>query len=309
MPRPYDLPSMTSLVCFEAAARNLSFKQAASELNVTPAAVSHQIKGLEVELGVALFRRQHRGVVLTEPGAYLFLALQRGFEGISDAVRETRGSQDTEDVIVQATTAVSAFWLTPQIATFWREHPEVVISQRVTDVAGTGGGADLSIHYGAASEMDEACEVLFHDEILAVGTPEFARAHAITGLSDLRAVPLIHVPAEDTGWTGWRDWLAHFGQTPPRTRGLEVNNHMIALQLARDGAGAVLGWTGLIGPLLASGALVPLAAERMASPQVFYLRTHPRASAPARAFRDWLVRSQTGDQPARTADQPRISSV
>lgn len=294
MPRPYDLPPMTSLVCFEAAARNLSFKQAASELNVTPAAVSHQIKGLEAELGVALFRRQHRGVDLTEPGAYLFLALQRGFEGISDAVRETRGPAEAEDVIVQATTAVSAFWLTPQIATFWREHPDIVVSQRVTDVAGSGSGADLSIHYGAAAEMDEACEVLFHDEILAVGTPDFAATHGIAEIGDLSAVPLIHVTAEDTGWTGWPDWLAHFGQTPPRARGIAVNNHMIALQLARDGAGAVLGWTGLIGPLLESRALVPLVAERMPSPQVFYLRTHPRASAPARAFRDWLVRAQDG---------------
>ncbi|WP_418591410.1 LysR substrate-binding domain-containing protein [Ponticoccus sp. (in: a-proteobacteria)] len=294
MPRPYDLPPMTALVCFEAAARKLSFKEAASELNVTPAAVSHQIKGLEAELGLALFRRQHRGVDLTEPGAYLFLALQRGFETMSDAVRETRGPQEAEDVTVQATTAVSAFWLTPQIATFWREHPEIVVSQRVTDVAGTGSGADLSIHYGAAAEVDEACEVLFHDEILAVGTPAFAAAHGIATVADLPDVPLIHVTAEDTGWTGWADWLAHFGEEPPRSRGLTVNNHMIALQLARDGAGAVLGWTGLIGPLLERGELVPLVAERMASPQVFYLRTHPRASAPARAFRDWLVRTQDG---------------
>ncbi|TGT51825.1 LysR family transcriptional regulator, partial [Mesorhizobium sp. M2E.F.Ca.ET.166.01.1.1] len=78
MPRPYDLPSMTALICFEAAARNESFKTAARELNVTPAAVSHQIKALESDLKCDLFLRRSRGVELTEKGAFLFVALQRG---------------------------------------------------------------------------------------------------------------------------------------------------------------------------------------------------------------------------------------
>lgn len=82
--RPYDLPSLTALNCFEASARKLSFKSAAAELNVTPTAVSHQIRGLETDLGQKLFRRQHRGVELTEAGVYLFHAVQRGFESISD---------------------------------------------------------------------------------------------------------------------------------------------------------------------------------------------------------------------------------
>lgn len=283
---------MNALVCFEAAARNLSFKDAAGELNVTPAAVSHQIKRLEADLGSPLFRRQHRGVDLTEPGAYLFLALQRGFEGISDAVRDLRSPAEAEDVVVQATTAVSAFWLTPQITAFWKVRPEIIVSQIVSDVASPGGRADISIHYGDMPEDDDSCHLLFHDQIVAVGTPGFARERGIASVADLRSVPLIHVVAEETDWTGWADWLGRFGCDEPAGRGIVVNNHMIALQLARDGAGAVLGWTGLIGPLLESGALVPLVPERMASPQTFYLQMHSRASALAEEFRDWLVASQ-----------------
>ncbi|EPX76666.1 LysR substrate-binding domain-containing protein [Salipiger mucosus] len=289
MARPYDLPSMTALVCFEAAARNLSFKAAASELNVTPAAISHQVKALEAELSVPLFRRQHRGVDLTETGAYLFVALQRGFEGISDAVGEIRGPAETEDVIVQATTAVSAFWLTPQIAAFWQTRPEIVVSQIVSDIAAPSGRADLSIHYGTMPADDPDCRLLFHDEIVAVGTPTYARAQGIASVEDLLPAPLIHMQADETDWTGWPDWLGALGWPPPGGRRIAVNNHMIALQLARDGAGAVLGWTGLIGPLLDSGELVQLVPERVPSPQVFYLRTHPRASGRARIFRDWLV--------------------
>lgn len=77
--RPYGLPPLNTLVSFEAAARNVSFKAAAKELNVTPAAISHQVKALEQELRCPLFNRFHRGVELTESGAYLLVALQRGF--------------------------------------------------------------------------------------------------------------------------------------------------------------------------------------------------------------------------------------
>lgn len=287
MARPYDLPTMTSLVCFEAAARKLSFKEAAAELNVTPAAVSHQIKGLEDELGVPLFRRQHRGVDLTTTGAYLFVALQRGFEGMSDAIREIRGPAEAEDVVIQATTAVSAFWLTPQIAAFWKVQPDIAVSQVVSDIPLPGGRADLSIHYGAMPEDDDRCRLLFHDDIIAVGAP--ALAMRLTSIADLLEAPLIHLVAEETDWTGWPDWFAALGRAAPTGRRIGVNSHMIALQLARDGAGAVLGWTGLIGPLLDSGELVQLVPDRVPSPQVFYLRTHSRASARAQVFRDWLV--------------------
>lgn len=292
MPRPYDLPSISALVCFEAAARNLSFKAAAGELNVTPAAISHQIKRLESELNSALFRRQHRGVDLTETGAYLFVALQRGFEGISDAVRDIRAPGEAEDVIVQVTTAVSAFWLTPKITAFWKTRPDIIVSQIVSDVASLGGRADLSIRYGAVPEEGTEARLLFHDDIVAVGTRAFAEARGISDIADLRNLPLIHVAAEGADWTGWAEWLGHFGQEAPTGRGIAVNNHMIALQLARDGAGAVLGWTGLIGPLLASGELIQLVPERMPSPQSFYLQTHPQANALSLVFRDWLSAAQ-----------------
>ena len=266
MPRPYDVPALSALVCFEASARKLSFKDAAAELNVTPAAISHQIRRLEADLGSPLFRRQHRGVELTETGAYLFFALQRAFEGISEAVRDIRSPAQAEDVLVQATTAVSAFWLTPQITAFWKARPDVIISQMVSDIATENARVDLTIHYGEPPAGDPTCVPLFRDEIIAVASPDFARSRRIETIDDLRGVPLVHVVAEETDWTSWAEWFAHFGRAAPQARGIVVNNHMIALQLARDGAGAVLGWTGLIGPMLDSGVYVPLTPERLPSP-------------------------------------------
>lgn len=292
MARPYDLPSMTALICFEAAARNLGFKAAASELNVTPAAISHQIKALETDLGQPLFRRQHRGVDLTETGAYLYVALQRGLEGISEAVRDIRGRSKDEDVVVQATTAMSAFWLTPQISRFWRSHPDIVVSQIVSDAPVASGRADLSIHYGEVPSDGGVYRHLFRDRILALGTPDYAAQQGISGLGDLLDAPLIHVTAEERHWTGWTEWFAALGQGAPGGRRLAVNNYMIALQMAQDGLGAVLGWDGLVGPLLDRGALVELVPQRVPSPYGFFLKFHQRAPEKARFFGDWLVASQ-----------------
>src|SRR5690554_3383497 len=104
---------MSALVAFEAAARHVGFKAAARELNVTPAAISHQVKALETELRCQLFHRNHRGVELTETGAYLLVALQRGFEAMGDAVDQLRRRSNRASVTIAVTTAVSSLWLTP----------------------------------------------------------------------------------------------------------------------------------------------------------------------------------------------------
>ena len=137
--RHYSLPPLTTLSSFEAAARKLSFKDAATELNVTPGAVSHQIKALEGELGVALFDRKHRGVDLTPHGLKLFHSLERSFLDISRVLAQIQRSAEDTSVSVAATTAVSSLWLTPRITRFWKEHGNVAVNQVVSDGAGRHG--------------------------------------------------------------------------------------------------------------------------------------------------------------------------
>lgn len=291
MARPYDLSSMTALICFEAAARNTGFKRAAAEMNVTPAAISHQIKALETDLGCALFLRRSRGVELTEKGAFLFLAIQRGFEAISEAITQIRDRPETVDVTVRATTAVSALWLTPKISAFWKSHPAITVAQVVSDVPGTAVRADLSIHYGEPAEDGFEYRELFRDRIVALGAPGFAAEHGISRVEDLLRAPLIHVSSEAMNWTTWDEWFQALGRPVPKGRSFTVNNYMIAVQAAQDDVGAVLGWDGLVGPLIASGRLVELVGESIASPLGFHLTIHPRASAKARLFADWLVKA------------------
>ncbi|MBW4985927.1 LysR family transcriptional regulator [Mameliella sp. CS4] len=290
MTRPYDLPSFTAINCFEAAARNLSFKAAARELNVTPAAVSQQIKALESELAQMLFHRQHRGVDLTEAGAVLFVAVQRGFEGIAGAVHEIRGRTKVEDVVIHATTAISTFWLTPQISAFWRHYPEMVISQVVSDVELTEDRVDLSFRYGPIPEDGGEYIPLFDDMIVAAGSKDFAARFPTASVADLARAPLIYLSTHRQEWTGWKDWLSAFGVEAHIGKRSTVNNFMIALQLAQDGVGAVLCWERQVGTLLEKKVLVPLVPERLPSPHAFYLQVHSRASEEARFLAEWISR-------------------
>ena len=287
--RPYDIPSMTSLVSFEAAARHVSFKAAAKELNVTPAAVSHQVKSLEKELRCDLFHRFHRGVELSESGAYLLVALQRGFEGINEAVGQLRAQRGhSSSVIIRSTTAVSSLWLTPRLAQFWKSHPHISVTQIVSDQDISPSDCDLSIHYGHMKQASGLCRALFHDQIMALGSPRFAAQNRIETVEDVAKAPLIYLEAADSGWTDWQEWLHALGHSAKLNAAHRVNNYVIALQAAQDDMGAVLGWEGLTSELLASGHLVKLIPETVSSPQDFFVVLHNQSSDRAKVLFDWL---------------------
>jgi len=287
--RPYNIPPMTSLVSFEAAARNVSFKAAAAELNVTPAAISHQVRNLELDLQCTLFHRFHRGVELTESGAYLLVALQKGFEGINDAFEQLRAQHGHSSVTIHSTTAVSSLWLTPRLAHFWKRYEHISVAQIVSDTQKLGVSCDLSLHYGDMSLETGDCRALFHDKIMALGSPRFAERHQIGQISDLASVPLIHLDATDTGWTDWFAWTRALGYSGPLKSGHRVNNYVIALQAAQDDMGAVLGWEGLTVEMVSTGKLVRLLPDTVDPPLDFYVRLHNQTSDRARLVFNWLA--------------------
>ncbi|WP_112321644.1 LysR substrate-binding domain-containing protein [Oceanibium sediminis] len=292
--RHYGLPPMTTLVAFEVAARHASFKRAAAELNVTPGAVSHQIRALEQELGVPLFERVHRGVALSEAGLELFGVMRNSLSGIAGTVERIRQQGQDRALVVGATTAVAALWLTPRITGFWREHPEVGINQILSDSRErTGPAADLRIVYGRDKNSKHQYHKLFQDRLVPLAAPGFVAATPKPDLTALAGLPLIHLNAEDQNWTTWSSWFAEFGYHGPLARGARVNNYMIALQAAQDGAGVVLGWQRLVSPLLAVGALEVLGSYSMAAPNSFHIE---RAEGPAEhpsagVFQRWLLDS------------------
>lgn len=289
--RPYDLPPMTALVAFEAAARHEGFTSAARELNVTAAAISHQVKALEAELRCPLFRRHHRGVELTETGAFLLVALQRGFEAMGEAVDQLRKHAKHASVTIRVTTAVSSLWLTPKLARFWKAHGEISVAQIVSDTNQSMVDCDLSIHYGDLSHDTGTRSILFHDRIMALGSPDFAKAHPVTTPRELAALPLIHLDSGVSGWTDWQDWFRFTGYDGPVKASHRVNNYVIALQAARDDMGAVLGWVGLTQNYIDRGQLVPLLPLEVETSEDFYVKLHPHATERAQTVYDWLISS------------------
>ncbi|MCR9212881.1 MAG: LysR substrate-binding domain-containing protein [Proteobacteria bacterium] len=293
--RHYNLPPLTTLASFEVAARHLSFKVAARELNVTPGAVSHQIKALENDLGIQLFERIHRGVSLTEHGEKLYSALQQSFNDISETLSYIRRAASGNSVTISATTAVSALWLTPRLAGFWKAHGEIPINQLLSDHPPPQGQiVDLSIKYGASRGPNKISHKLFSDSLTPVCSPEFAKDGSSLSLADLARQPLIHVDADDKSWTTWESWFRELGYRGDIATGLHVNNYMIALQAAEDGAGIVLGWQQLIRPLLEQRKLASFGRHSLEAPHSFYLimETDDRLPHSARITRDWLLANQ-----------------
>ena len=193
--RYYDLPSLTALATFEASARHRSFKLAAAELNVTPSAISRQIKALEDEFSLPLFLRHTSGVELTPEGEDLYSVLSHGFARASEAVQRIKSGNRSQCVTLASTTAVALMWLMPRMGEFWREHPEIQVDHLISDNARDYRRADidLRIRYGFGSWPDETATLLLRETIYPVAGPGFAAAHSDAEPQDIPALPLLHV--------------------------------------------------------------------------------------------------------------------
>lgn len=292
--RHYDLPPFTTLSAFEAAARHLSFKNAAQELSVTPGAVSHQIKALEGDLGVALFQRRHRGVELTPEGEALFETLASTFRQISRQLARVRHVGEADAVTVGSTTAVAAFWLSPAVIEFWREHPEINVHQVTQDPPfDNHRELDLFISYGRALNPNLAQTALYRDELVPVAAPDLAANLHSCDLGTLAHQRLIQLDAESPSWTKWPEWFGQLGYTGDISPGTRVTSYSVALQLARKGAGVALGWRRLIKSMIDSGKLAIIGDYRVPAPHHFYLVGLPddELSHGARALKSWLIQS------------------
>lgn len=290
--RHYQLPPLTTLSAFEAAARHLSFKNAAQELSVTPGAVSHQIKALEGELAVSLFERQHRGVALTPEGRQLFETLANSFRQISKQLTKIRQGVEVETTTVGSTTAVAALWLSPAIIRFWRDYPDINVNQITQDRPFEDPGAfDFVIRYGRDRSSQFSHTPLYRDELVPVATPELAATLGACTLPQLAQQRLIHLDSPSHNWTRWSEWFQQLGYTGDLASGSRVTSYSVALQIARQGAGVALGWKRLIQPMLSSGKLAVVGGYTLPAPHEFHLIGPPDAelSANALLLRNWII--------------------
>lgn len=241
---------------FAEAARLKSFKKAADVLNVTPTAVSHQIRKLEEELGVALFERRVRSIALTPAGARLYPVIREAFGQVHDALEEIRAERHDRPLLMAATMAVSTLWIAPQVAAFRRAFPDVPFRLLASDdrVDLSAGEADFAVRF--EREPDPSLDAV--DLVAGLFAPVVAATLWPVHGNALANLPLLafewHVPRP--GAPDWAEWwrlagLGHF----PSGRLIGFSDEAHAVQAALDGQGVLLANISLLRKELASGRL------------------------------------------------------
>jgi LysR family glycine cleavage system transcriptional activator len=295
------LPPLAGLRAFEAAARCLSFKLAAAELGVTPTAVSHQIKLLEVYCGQALFKRQPRPVALTWAGEQLFPIVRDGFETFTEAIDVVRSGGAGTRLRVTATNAFAARWLMPRLPK-WREaHPrlklEIVGTYAVLSLQ--TGEADISIRYARRAPTEGPSFELMRDRFLVVAAPKLVgRSQKPLSPVELGQLPLIETgwPASDSEAPTWRQWETvarnHHKHVPDLSGLVSLNFHeeLHAIEAAVSGQGIAICSDVLVAPELASGALVKVADVTLPGYGFYIVHrgSHPKLAS-IKAFVAWSM--------------------
>lgn len=256
-----SIPSLVSLIAFEAAARLLSFTRAADELNITQAAISRQIRELENFLQVALFERGHRSIELTPAGLMLNGSLPAhltAIASISDRIRELR---DPQAIVVGTTHAFGTYWLAPRLAEFSKLNPDVDLRLAVNDeiVDLTKQRIDMTIRFGGGAWPGMSSRFLIGCEIAPVCHPSYWRDRKPPSApSQLLGEMLFGIEGTSVQGGGWSDWFASQGvQASENKHQITVNNFSVLIQAALSGNGIALGGSPLVDDLFASGVLVP----------------------------------------------------
>ena len=291
------LPPLNWLRTFEVSARYLNFTQAATELNMTQAAISQQIKGLEAQLGVTLFKRLPRGLELTDAGKAYIPVVHEAVTRLSVATDELFGQGRNRLLTVRVTLVFFVHWLAPRIGRFKEQYPDVGL--RFTSniwVDEEQKEADLEIRYGNGNWGGFRSDRLTHDELVPVCSPVSASGLLPpTNSEDLALHPLLHVVGYEEGW-GY--WLSKAGFTEVDSeRGMQMDTLISAFEMAALGQGIALGRSSLVAGMLESGRLVAPFDSRVPASDAFYLATpdnqyeHPSAEL----FREWILQEAALD--------------
>lgn len=313
------MPPLNALRAFETVARHLSVKKAAVELNVTPAAVSHQIKALEDHLGLQLFHRQNRALELTEAARVCLPKLREGFDNLAQAVERLRMHKGGGMLTVTAAPSFAARWLMPRLHRFFEAHPEidVRISARLRQPSEGGrrgavaeratvdtwlADSDISILYGRGDYPGFTVDKLLSLTITPVCSPKVAtdRDHPLIRPRDLKHHLLLHDDTGDLydGVSFWEVWLKAAGvEDVAVSRGPHFSHAVLAFEAAIEGLGVVASLPVLAESDLHAARLVTPFALRVPLASAYWLvSTEAAVTRPAvRAFREWLLAEAARD--------------
>jgi LysR family glycine cleavage system transcriptional activator len=302
------LPPLNALRAFEAAARHLSMKEAAAELSVTPGAVSQLVRGLEARVGIELFRRGNRSLVLTEAGQSYFAPIRHAFRQIGEATRRLRALPNAGVLTVSAPPAFAASWLVPRLGRFRARHADIELN--VTTTRGLANfaadGVDVAIRHGLGRYPGLRCDRIAGIAMIPVCSPRLLASlpERPRRPADLLGLPLLH-DLERQDWALWfqGQGVADIGHTV--SSGISFDDQMLLIRAAESHQGIALVTETLARPELERGGLVRVLDVAWRQEFAYWL-VCPRATAEQPktvAFRDWLISESA--RPARRAARGR----
>ncbi len=283
------LPSLNALRVFVAVARCGGVSRAAEELNLTHSAVSHQIRSLQSELGITLFEKSGRGLLLTEQARSYVQRIESAFKEIEEATLEVT-THNRHRLRISTIPSFAARWLLPRLGDFIATCPDVDVevqsSHRAADVK--GGEVDIGIRFDTGPHPGLYSERLMRDWLFPVCSPEFAKKYALCDASGIDGVPLMH--SEREPWSSWFPAAGIVADEPEH--GILFNDSALMLQAAAAGQGLCLARQSIVYDELQSGKLVRPFSTYVESPfsYFFVCRREKLASPPIAAFRAWIVR-------------------
>ena len=314
---PHRLPSLNALRAFEAASRHLSLTQAARELNVTPAAISHQIKALEADLGCKLLRRSKGQFILTESAQEALPVLRAGFDQIAEAARRLRSDSSRHILTLSVGPTFASTWLVRRLGGFSESYPDIDVRLHTTDSLTdfARDGVDVAIRFGGGDYPGLAAIRLFDEEIFPVCSPRLLTAEGgLRRPEDLARQTLLHV---EWTWRGhhnetfdWEMWLLAAGiEGVDHTRGPRFSHSSMALQAAMEGQGLALGSLALASDELAAGRLVRPFDLALPHNFAYYLTfPHEHAEVPKIiAMRDWILEETRRTRDAQDTEKAEAS--
>lgn len=299
---PVRPPPLQTLRAFEAAGRLLSMALAAAELNVTPGAVSRQIRTLEEDLGVALFRRMTRRISLTQEGTALHQVVSRTLAELTREAERLRARDATPQFTLSTSVSFASKWFAPRLHRLMARLPDVDIRLEVSDVNVdlTDGRVDAALRYGTGAYHGTASVRILDETMSPVCSPDYrSRMGGLTDAADLARCTLLHeqrVLHDDSTLPNWERWFAAAGVTGARSRGPTLSHGSLTIEAALRGEGAALGRSVLVAEDIAAGRLVePFPQIRLPAGRGYDLVHRPGEENDPRiaALRSWLKEEVT----------------
>ena len=254
------IPSLTSLRAFEAVARHLSFRKAADELFVTHAAISHQIKLLEGELGVKLFNRTTRSVTLTDQGGQYFPIIRDSLHAIARGTEDLQQSQHYEEIVIQSYSSFIQTWLMLRLTQFQRDNPIVHVRLKTSFEDGDFQHDQFDIGIFKKPVFDDRISnlELFRTRMFPVCSPALLEGNfPLSQPADLKHHLLLQIPSSKNEPDDWSLWLSAAGINPKSVRfGAVFDNYPLALQATLEGQGVAMARQPFAAADLASRRLV-----------------------------------------------------